>query len=85
MKKIFFFCVGLLFVVMSFTVSTLQAQNNLSDAAVIGNFSDNAAANALGSAGSTAGQSAGAPGPDDDDEEDGKDEKGEDVDSLIVR
>ena len=78
MKKIFFFCVGLLFVVMSFTVSTLQAQNNLSDAAVIGNFSDNAAANAIGSAGSTAGQSAGAPGPDDDD---GGDDDGEENES----
>lgn len=73
MKKIFLFCFALHFAAMSFAVSTMKAQSNNSDGAVIGNFSDNAAANAL-ETGSTAGQSAaGAPGPEDD--EDGEDEK----------
>ncbi len=81
MKKIFVVCFGLLFAVLSFAVSTLQAQNNFSDGAVIGNFSDNSAANALGTTGSTAGGSAGAPGPDTDEDggdgEDGEDDEGE--------
>ena len=77
MKKIFLLCFALLFVAMSFTVSTMKAQSNNSDGAVIGNFSDAAAATAL-EASSTAGQSAaGAPGPEDDDEEDRSKEKGE--------
>ena len=81
------FCTVLLLAVMNLTTSTLFAQqNNLSDGAVIGNFSDAAAATALESS-STAGQSAaGAPGPEDD-EEDGEGENKESAqsDSLIVR
>ena len=87
MKKIFLFCFALHFAAMSFAVSTMKAQGNNSDGAVIGNFSDNAAANAL-ETGSTAGQSAaGAPGPEDDEEEgdERENKKSAQSDSLIVR
>ena len=79
MKKILLFCTVLLLAVMNLTTSTLLAQqNNLSDGAVIGNFSDAAAATAI-EASSTAGQSAaGAPGPEDDEDED-KDKDRENV------
>ncbi|PWW81210.1 hypothetical protein CR164_11770 [Prosthecochloris marina] len=83
MKKIFLFCFALHFAAMSFAVSTMKAQSNNSDGAVIGNFSDNAAANAL-ETGSTAGQSAaGAPGPEDDEEEGEGENKDKDREDVI--
>jgi len=79
MKKIFYLCIGLLFMVIGFTASTLYAQSNFSDGAVIGpigsNLSDASSTAGLGSTGAAASQSAGAPGPDDDDDSDDDDQK----------
>jgi|GEM_PF-6006609 len=80
MKKIFCLCIGLLFMVIGLTASSLYAQSNFSDGAVIGpigsNLSDASSTAGLGSTGAAASQSAGAPGPDDDgdggDDDDGE-------------